>query len=88
VVYLLLLELAKLYGSVNVSTEAVSLSSYFSTSQFCDRVWIKSGLFLASSLYTRHVLAIRLAPPSNAVCRQNNDTMSPVSVWKTCLSVV
>lgn len=59
-----------------------------SRSQSAASVCTRSGLVLASSLYTRHVLASLLAPPSLAACSANSDTISPESVWKTCLSAV
>lgn len=47
-----------------------------------------SGRVEVISLYTFQLLASLLSPPCAAVFRANKDTISPASVWKTCLSVV
>ena len=59
-----------------------------SNGQPSTRVWIRSGLVDASSLYTLQLLASRLRPPSAATPRARRATISPASVWNTCLSVV
>ena len=45
-----------------------------------DNTLIRSGLVLASSLYTFQLLASLLSPPCAAVLSANRDTISPESV--------
>lgn len=68
--------------------ELVTSLTYFSLAQGSARVLIRSGLVLASSLYTVHELDNLLSPPSAAVSKHAKAIPSPESVWNTCLSVV
>ena len=62
--------------------------TYLSSGHGSESTWSRSGRAFASSLYTRAPLAIRLVPPSLAVCSASRAIKSPTSVWKTCASVV
>lgn len=55
-------------------------STYFSLAQGSARVLIRSGLVLASSLYTVHELDNLLSPPSAAVSKHAKAITSPESV--------
>lgn len=67
---------------------SIRKKTYISVGHDSANVRMRSGLVSASSLYTLQLLLNLLCPPSAAVSRHRSAITSPLSVWKTCLSVV